>query len=58
LCFHCEECKLGYLDKGLGYLDKGLGYLDKGIAQKCEEWCRKNKSCNIEYIKYTVGVEE
>jgi len=42
--FQCEECR--------------LWYLDKGIAQKCEGWCRKNKSCNIEYIKYSVELGE
>ncbi len=32
----------------------GLKYKDEKIAKKCEEWCRKHKSCNIELIKYAV----
>ena len=35
--YKCEEC--------------GMHYLDESIAQKCEAWCKKYKSCNIEYIK-------
>ena len=41
--YQCTECE--------------MFYLDKAIALKCEAWCRKNKSCNIEIIKNAVKVE-
>ncbi|MEM1574500.1 MAG: hypothetical protein QW755_00220 [Nitrososphaerota archaeon] len=34
----CEECK--------------LKYKEKIWAEKCEEWCRKYKSCNLEITKH------
>jgi hypothetical protein len=34
----CEEC--------------GLKYEDRIWAEKCEDWCRKHKSCNLEIIKH------
>ncbi|MBI4447940.1 hypothetical protein HY643_03090 [Candidatus Woesearchaeota archaeon] len=37
----CEECS--------------LIYADKGVAEKCEAWCRKTKSCNIQIIKKAIG---
>lgn len=36
--YQCEEC---------GYL-----YEEKEWAEKCEEWCSKNKSCNLEIISH------
>lgn len=38
--YKCKECKMFYKDKSL--------------AEKCEAWCRKHKSCNIEIIKYAI----
>ncbi len=39
--FHlCEECM--------------LLYREQSWAEKCEEWCRKRKSCNIEITKHAV----
>ena len=38
--FMCEVCK--------------LTYKNKQIAQKCQNWCTKNKSCNLEIIKYAI----
>lgn len=38
--YQCEDCK--------------LPYLDRYYAQKCEEWCKKNKTCNIEITKHSV----
>ena len=29
-------------------------YKDKEWADKCEEWCSKNKSCNLEIIKHSL----
>lgn len=36
--FQCPRCK--------------LHYRDKKWANKCEAWCQKNKSCNIEIISH------
>ena len=36
----CESCNMAYLDRNL--------------AQKCEDWCNKYKSCNLEIIKHAV----
>lgn len=36
----CEEC--------------GLKYKEKSWAEKCEEWCKKYKSCNLEIIKHSI----
>lgn len=38
--YQCKEC--------------GLFYQDSKWASKCEEWCAKYKSCNIEIIKHAV----
>lgn len=38
--FQCPEC--------------GLAYREKEWAQKCEAWCRKHKSCNLEIIKHAI----
>ncbi len=35
--YECNECKMMYKDKNL--------------AEKCEKWCKKHKSCNLEIIK-------
>ena len=36
----CEECK--------------LRYNEKSWAEKCEVWCKKYKSCNLEITKHAV----
>ncbi len=41
--FQCDICKLLYKRKVL--------------AQKCSEWCKKNKSCNLEITKHAVKVK-
>lgn len=41
--FECEECR--------------LLYKDRSWALKCQEWCSKNKSCNLEIIKRAVKDE-
>ena len=38
--YYCEDCK--------------LVYENKDWAKKCEEWCRKNHSCNIEIAKNSI----
>lgn len=42
--FKCKEC--------------GLLYKEKTWASKCQEWCAKNKSCNIEIIKHAIKAED
>ena len=39
----CEECN--------------LAYKDKVTAKKCEDFCRKYKSCNIEITKHAVKIK-
>jgi Zn finger protein HypA/HybF involved in hydrogenase expression len=39
--FQCEECE--------------MLFEEKKWAQKCEEWCKEHKSCNIEIIKHAAG---
>lgn len=36
--YKCPEC--------------GLEYQEKEWAKKCEDWCKKNKSCNLEITKH------
>ncbi|MBI3337327.1 MAG: nucleotide exchange factor GrpE [Candidatus Staskawiczbacteria bacterium] len=36
--YQCKEC--------------GLHYKDKDIAEKCETWCKENKTCNIEITRH------
>lgn len=38
--YQCKEC--------------GFIYKQRKWASKCEEWCAKNKSCNLEIIKHAV----
>lgn len=38
--FYCEICK--------------LVYKDRIYAKKCEDWCRKYKSCNLKITKYAI----
>jgi len=39
----CEEC--------------GFAYMDKETAQKCEDWCNKHHSCNLEITKSAVQIK-
>lgn len=38
--FVCSEC--------------GLAYSNKEWAQKCQSWCKKHKTCNIEIIEHSL----
>ncbi|GIU68180.1 MAG: hypothetical protein KatS3mg001_030 [Candidatus Pacearchaeota archaeon] len=40
--FQCEEC--------------GFYYKTKNLAEKCENFCRKNKSCSVEITKHAIRV--
>ncbi len=45
--YQCEECGFDYTER------------EREWAEKCEAWCKKNKSCNLEIIKHAVKkVEE
>ena len=39
--YQCEEC--------------GFRYEEKEWAEKCESWCKKYKSCNLEITKYAIN---
>ena len=41
--YQCKECS--------------FVYKEKQTAKKCENWCRENKSCNLEIIKKSVKIE-
>jgi hypothetical protein len=36
----------------------GLGYLDEETARKCEEWCKRTRTCSIEITKKAVYFPE
>ncbi|MBI5733287.1 hypothetical protein HY967_05070 [Candidatus Jorgensenbacteria bacterium] len=38
--YQCKKCK--------------LKYTDQAWAEKCEAWCKKYKSCNIEIITHAI----
>lgn len=40
--YQCEEC--------------GFFYKTENLAKKCENWCKKNKSCNLKITKYAVKI--
>lgn len=40
--YQCESCKMFYKTKEL--------------AKKCEDFCKKYKSCNTELIKYAIKI--
>ncbi|MEX2008509.1 MAG: hypothetical protein WD850_03405 [Candidatus Spechtbacterales bacterium] len=42
--YQCQEC--------------GLQYAEQELAEKCEAWCRKHKSCNIEITEHAIAPEE
>jgi len=40
-CYVCEAC--------------GFAYHEEELARKCETWCKKHNSCNIEITKNSIG---
>ncbi len=36
----------------------GFRYKTKALAQACEAWCGKHKSCNLEITKHAVRNED
>ncbi len=39
--YKCKEC--------------GLVYEDENIAKKCQAWCKRYKSCNLEITKSAIN---
>jgi len=44
IVYTCSECK--------------MKYHDEVTAKRCGEWCKKNKSCNLDIIKYAINDHE
>jgi len=44
IVYICSECK--------------MKYHDEVIAERCEIWCKKNKSCNLDIIKHATKEDE
>ena len=44
--------------KGYKCKDCGLLYKDKRLAEDCEAWCLKHKSCNMEITKHAINKKE
>ncbi|MEK6835936.1 MAG: hypothetical protein AABX55_02840 [Nanoarchaeota archaeon] len=40
--YQCEEC--------------GLNYMTKELAEKCQAFCKKYKSCSLEITKHAVKI--
>ena len=43
MVYKCDKC---------GWL-----YEEMEIAEKCESWCQKHKSCNLNYQKYAIKLK-
>ena len=41
--YQCDECKFIYKDRKL--------------AEKCESWCKRNKSCNLNITKHAIKIK-
>ncbi|MBI3335749.1 MAG: hypothetical protein HY001_04595 [Candidatus Portnoybacteria bacterium] len=50
--YQCEECGFLYENKNLAFGENLSGFTSKEWAEKCEAWCSKNKSCNVEIISH------
>lgn len=35
-------------------LECGFKYKEKEWADKCQKWCKENKTCNLEIIKHAI----
>ena len=42
--YQCDDCR--------------LKYKEKNIAEKCEKWCKKHHSCNLQITKNAINKEE
>lgn len=49
---HNESCNH---DKLYKCPECGLEYKEKEWAEKCQVWCRKNKSCNLEITRHAIN---
>lgn len=43
IVYKCMEC--------------GWMYKDITFAKKCERWCRKHKSCNLNLVKHAIKIK-
>lgn len=43
IVYTCEKC--------------GWVYKDRDIAEKCQSWCEKHKSCNLKYQKHAIKIK-
>ncbi len=32
-----------------------FAYKERALAEKCQDWCNKHKSCNLEITKDSIG---
>ena len=39
-------------------LSCGWLYENRLMAEKCEAWCKKYKSCNMEIVKHAIKINE
>jgi len=39
-------------------IECGLIYDDKKIAKRCQDWCKKHKSCSLKITKYAINKNE
>ena len=39
-CYYCDACEMAYVDEKKAF--------------ECEDFCKKNKACNIDIIKYAI----
>lgn len=46
--YQCEECGFKYADSPV------LLVTGEEWAKKCERWCKKNKSCNLEIVSHAI----
>ena len=44
--------KKAYMCKECGWI-----YLKKEIAEKCEQYCKKYKACNLEFKKHAINIQ-
>lgn len=47
------EGKIVYKCMRCGWL-----YRSKAMAEKCQQWCKKHKSCNLEIVKNAIKINK
>ena len=52
VCEQCEEIKTIRQARAYYICEEcNMGYADKKVAEECEAFCKKHKSCNLELMK-------